>query len=328
MKAMKQNECVPGVFYVGIDVAKDTLAVFAEGVFEGEVENRKKGVGRLVRMIRKAVGKDVDVRFALEDTGAYSLPVHLELERLHEKACVLNPAWIRHFAKSHGVLAKTDRIDARMIARFAADRSCEPTPVPSATRLALRDLIRTRSLLVKVRAMIETLRQMPLVGPTSRAVLGEVDRFVGARVERLDREMAEKMKGDPGILRVWKELQKVQGVGPVTATTVAVLAPELGTLGRRRAAALAGLAPQPQDSGPYKGQRKIEGGRDELRHALFMSALVAKRWNPTIKAFYHHLRDARGKKHMVALVACMRKLFIHMDRVVARLNETSPETAS
>lgn len=328
MKAKQQTHRVSGVLYVGIDVAKDTLSVFAEDVFEGEIENKNKGIGRLVRTIRRAVGKDADVRFVVEDTGAYSLPVHLELERLHEKACVLNPAWIRHFAKSHGVLAKTDKIDARMIARFAAERSCEPTPTPSATRLALRDMIRTRSLLVKIRTMIETLRQIPLVGPTSRSVLGEVDRFVESRIGRLDREISEKMKDDPGILRVSKELQKVQGVGPVTATTVAVLVPELGTLGRRQAAALAGLAPQPRDSGPFKGQRKIGGGRDELRHALFMSAFVATQWNPTIKAFYHHLKAAKGKKHMVALVACMRKLFIHMDRVIARLNETAPETAS
>lgn len=328
MKAMLQSQRVTGVFYVGIDVAKDTLAVFADGVFEGEIENRKKGIGRLVRMVRKAVGKDADVRFAIESTGAYSLPVHLELDRLHEKACILNPAQIRNFAKSYGVLAKTDRIDARMIARFAAERSCEPSPVPSETRLALRDLIRTRSLLVKIRTMIGTLRKTSLVGPTSRSILGEVDRFIGTRIERLEREMAEKMKDDFGILRVSKELEKVRGIGPITATTVAVLVPELGTLGRRRAAALAGLAPQPRDSGPYKGQRKIGGGRDELRHAIFMSAIVATQWNPTIQAFYRHLRVVKGKKHMVALVACMRKLFIHMDRVIARLNENSTETAS
>lgn len=328
MKALRKPMRDDDVVYVGVDVAKDTLAVFAEGVFEGEVENSLKGIRRLVRTIRKAVGKNADVRFAIESTGAYSLPIHLELDRLQEKACILNPAQIRHFAKSYGVLAKTDRIDARMIARFAVERSCKPTPVPSATRLALRDLVRTRSLLVKIRTMIATLRQTPLVGPTSRSILDEIDRFIGSKVKHLERELAEKMKEDSGILRVSKELQKVQGVGPVTATTIAVLVPELGTLGRRQAAALAGLAPQPRDSGPYKGQRKIGGGREELRHVLFMSALSATQWNPTIKACYSHLRDVKGKKHKVALIACMRKLFIHMDRVVAQFNKTSPETAS
>lgn len=328
MKALQKPLRVDGVLYVGVDVAKDTLAVFAEDVFEGEVENTRKGIGRLVRTVRKAVGKGADVRFAIESTGAYSLPIHLELDRLHEKACILNPAQIRHFAKSYGVLAKTDRIDARMIARFAAERSCKPTPVPSATRLALRDLVRTRGLLVKIRTMIATLRQTPLVGPTSRAILGEIDRFIGSRIKRLEREMAEKVKADPVILRVCRELEKVQGVGPVTATAIAVLVPELGTLGRRQAAALAGLAPQPRDSGPFSGQRKIGGGRGELRCALFMAAFSATQWNPTIKAFYRHLKDVKGKKHRVALVACMRKLFIHMDRVIAQLNKTSPETAS
>lgn len=328
MNTQQPSKRISGVLYVGIDVAKDTLAVFAEGLFEGEIENNRKAIARMVRSIRTQTGKGVDVRFAVEETGAYSLPVHLELDRLHEKVCVLNPVRIRHYAKFRGVLAKTDRIDARMIARYADECSCEPTSIPSSARLALRDLIRTRSLLVKIRTMIETLRQLPLVGPTSRKILSEVDRFIETRIDRLDQEMSERTKDDAVVLRVSKELEKLRGVGSLTATTIAVLAPELGTLGRRQAAALAGLAPIPRESGQFKGLRKIGGGREELRRALFMAALSATRWDPTIKAFYHHLKDEKKKKHMVALVACMRKMFVHMDRVVARLNETGSETAS
>lgn len=328
MNTQQPSKRISGALYVGIDVAKDTLAVFAEGLFEGEIENNRKAIARMVRSIRTQTGKGVDVRFAVEETGAYSLPVHLELDRLHEKVCVLNPVRIRHYAKFRGVLAKTDRIDARMIARYADECFCEPKSIPSSAHLALRDLIRTRSLLVKIRTMIETLRQLPLVGPTSRKILSEVDRFIETRIDRLDQEMSERTKDDADVLRVSKELEKLRGVGSLTATTIAVLAPELGTLGRRQAAALAGLAPIPRESGQFKGLRKIGGGREELRRALFMAALSATRWDPTIKAFYHHLKDEKKKKHMVALVACMRKMFVHMDRVVARLNETGSETAS
>lgn len=327
MNTKQSGKRIAGVLYVGIDVAKDALAIFADGLFEGQIANTKRDIVRLVRSIRKFAREDADVRFAIEDTGAYSLPVHLELDRLREQVCVLNPARIRHYAKSLGVLAKTDKIDARMIARYAAECACEPTPVPSSARLALRDLLRTRSLLVKIRTMIETLRQLPLVGPTSRKILSEVDRFIETRIDRLDQEMSERTKDDADVLRVSKELEKLRGVGPLTATTIAVLAPELGTLGRRQAAALAGLAPIPRESGRFKGLRKIGGGRNELRRALFMAALSATRWDPTIKAFYHHLKNDKKKKHMVALVACMRKMFVHMDRVVARLNDTASETA-
>lgn len=318
----------PNVRYVGIDVSKDKLAVFADGLFEGEITNGKKDICRLVRSIRKQVGNGTDILFAVEETGAYSLPVHLELDKLHEKVCVLNPARVRHYAKSRGVLAKTDRIDARTISYYAAECSCAPTPTPSATRLLLRDLIRTRSFLVKLRTMIATLQKLPLIGPTSRSILGEVDRFIESRIHRLEQEMTSRVRDDAHILRVSEELDKLPGVGSLTATTIAVLVPELGSLGRRQAASLAGLAPIAKESGLFKGRRTIGGGRSELRRALYMAAFVATQRDSTIKMFYEHLVGEKKKQHNVALVACMRKMFVHMDRVIAQLNKTSPETTS
>ena len=328
MTKARQAGAAPGVLYVGIDVAKDKLDVFADGLFEGVVENTKKGVGRLVRTIRKAAGSQAEVRFAIESTGNYGLFVQLELERLHQKVCVLNPFRIRHYAIGRGVLAKTDRIDARMIRLYAVESGCEPTPAPTRARLTLRDLIRTRGLLVKVRTMIQTFLKLPLIGRTSRSILGEVVRFVQTRIARLDREIAAVMKDDPRIDQVAGALENIPGVGAVTSTTIATLVPELGSLGRRQAASQAGLAPIPRESGSFKGSRTIGGGRADVRRALFMAALVAKRWNPTIKAFYDRLVHERKKKPKVALAACMRKLFVHMDRVAARLDAGTEGHAS
>ena len=327
MTNARQAGAAPGVLYVGIDVAKDKLDVFADGLFEGVVENTKKGVGRLVRTIRKAAGRQAEVRFAIESTGNYGLFVQLELERLHQKVCVLNPFRVRHYAMGRGVLAKTDRIDARIIRLYAVESGCEPTPAPTQARLALRDLIRTRGLLVKVRTMIQTFLKLPLLGRTSRTVLGEVVRFVQTRIARLDREITAVMKDDPRIDQVAGALENIPGVGAVTATTIATLVPELGTLGRSQAAALAGLAPIPRESGKFKGARTIGGGRADVRRALYMAAFVAKRWDPELKAVYDRL-VSKGKKSKVALVACMRKMFIHMDRVVARLDADTQEHAS
>lgn len=322
MKSSKQSKHDSEVEYVGVDVSKDSLAVYAEGLFEGEVPNTTRGIAGLVRKIRRQTGTQRNVRFAFEETGAYSLSVQLELDRLHETACVLNPAQVRHYAKARGVMAKTDRIDARIIRLYAAECGSEPTPVPTGIRLELRDMIRTRSLLSKVQTMVRTLRQITR-SSSCRNVLGEVIRFVDARIERLEKDLVAKAKEDAAIHRVATELDKLPGIAPLTATTVATLVPELGTLGRRQAASIGGLAPVARESGRFKGRRKIGGGRAELRRALYMPALTAIRKDPTIKAFYEHLVHGRKKRKKVALAACMRKMLVHMDRVIARLNSTT-----
>lgn len=326
MKSSEQSKRDSGVVYVGIDVSKDSLAVYAEGLFEGDIPNTAKGIAGLVRKIRRQTGRERDVRFAFEETGAYSLPVLLELDRLHETACVLNPAQVRHYAKARGVLAKTDRIDARMIRYYAVECRCEPTPVPTGTRLELREMIRTRGLLAKVRTMLGALRSITRT-PACRRMLGEVVRFLDGRIAKMERELVAKAKEDAGIQRVAQELDKLPGIAPLTATTVATLVPELGSLGRRQAASIGGLAPVARESGRFKGQRKIGGGRAELRRALYMPALTAIRKDPTIKAFYEHLVNDGKKRKKVALAACMRKMLVHMDRVIARLNATTEPSA-
>lgn len=316
-----------GVVYVGIDVAKETLAVFADGVFENEIKNTKKDIARLAHQLRKSFGKTSKIRFAMESTGPYSLPIHLELNRLGEEVCVLHSTSVRLYAKAIGILAKTDKIDARTIAVYAADRDCEPTPVPPETVLRLRETLRCRNLLTKIRTMVMTLRLLPHGNPTCRMVLAKVERFLENQIKILDRDMLELSKGDDRIHRVSGELEKLPGVGTITAISVAVLAPELGSLGRRRAAGLAGLAPIAKESGMYKGLRTIGGGRSDLRRVLYMSALSALKWDPVIKAFFDRLVHEKKKKPKVAITACMRKMFVHMDRVIADLDESSKKVS-
>lgn len=327
MKDKPESKPDAGAFYVGIDVSKDKLAVCAGDLFEGEIENNRAAMGRLVRDLRRKASRGTAFRFALEETGYYSLDVHLTLDRLGQEVCVLDPASVRHYAIACKVMAKTDRIDARVIRRYAEETACEPTPVPSPTRLALREAIRTRSLLVKVRIMVQTLAKI-VSGTVCRTVLRDVDRFLAARILKVEQEMLERARDDARLNDVVECLSQLPGVGTLTATTVAALAPELGSLGKRRSAALVGLAPYPRESGRYKGQRKIGGGRADLRRALYMPALVAIQHDETLKAFYKRLVFDRKKKPMVALTAVMRKLFAHMDRVVAQRNEAAPETAS
>lgn len=327
MKDKTESKPDAGAFYVGIDVSKDKLAVYAGDLFEGEIENNRSAIGRLVRDLRRKAGRRTVFRFALEETGIYSLDVHLALDRLGQDVCVLDPSSVRHYAIACKVIAKTDRIDARVIRSYAEATACEPTPVPSPTRLALREAIRTRSLLVKFRVMTQTLAKI-VSGTVCGTVLRDVDRFLATKILKVEQAMLEQVREDSRLNDVVECLAKLPGVGTLTATTVAVLAPELGSLGKRRSAGLVGLAPHPRESGRYKGQRKIGGGRADLRRALYMPALVAIQHDETLRTFYKRLVVVRKKKPMVALTAVMRKLFAHMDRVVAQLNETAPKPAS
>ena len=187
-------------------------------------------------------------------------------------------------------------------------------------------MIRARNLLSKVRSMIMCLQTITRQS-TCRTILGEVVRFVNARIKKLEREMVMKAKQDASIHRVAEELDRLPGIAPLTAATIATLVPELGTLGRRQAASIGGLAPVARESGRFKGLRKIGGGREELRRALYMPALTAIRRDPEIKRFYERLVDGRKKKKKVALTACMRKMLVHMDRVIGRLNASTGNPA-
>ena len=309
--------------YVGIDVAKAQLDVAVDGTSQAEsVPNDERGIGRLVQQWHATPPTLVVV----EATGGYELALVGALGAAGIPVVVVNPRQVRDFAKATGQLAKTDRIDARMLARFAA--VIRPTVHPLVEE-AQQDLDAVLSRRRQLRDML-TAEQTRLAHPATRAVRQSLRKHI-AYLERelhaTDHDLGAMIKASP----VWREaddlLKSVPGVGDVTARTLIAALPELGTLDRRAIAKLVGVAPLNNDSGQHRGQRRIWGGRAAIRHVLYMAALVAARRNPVIRAFYLRLR-ATGKPAKLVLVACMRKLLVILNTILKTKRPWQPTMAT
>jgi len=225
---------------------------------------------------------------------------------------VLNPWKVACFAKSVAN-AKTDRIDASVIRRFAETRRPKPTPPRGKTAALLGELVLSRDAIMKnivaLRSLIETVKSPAAAKPMRKAIARDEKT-----VAEYDRLVAEALKADAGIDGLAKALGEVKGVGALTAAKIVAWMPEIGTLGRRGAAALAGLAPRTRESGQWKGRSFIGGGRKGVRDALFMPATVAIRFDPEMRRLHAGLM-AKGKPYKVALTAVMRKMICHLDAV-------------
>jgi transposase len=308
---------------IGIDVSKDWLDVAATSVATAwRVSNSAAGLDDLVAQLG-----EVDVhRVVLEASGGYET---FALERLHAAGfavVLIQPMRARHFARALGQYAKTDAIDAAVLARMALLAVDEaPLWEPMAEQLAdLKALVdRRQHLLVLRDGEKKRLR-------FARAILrGELERSVvalTAQVAELERRIDTLVAANRRLTEDVAVLESVRGVGRLSAATLRVVVPELGTLTRQEVAALVGVAPMNRDSGGKIGRRYIRGGRDVARHALYMAALAATRWNTVIQARSAHL-VATGKKPKVALVACMRKLLIHLNSLMRRHLLGPPSTA-
>jgi transposase len=285
--------------FVGIDVSKDRLDVHLRPSGEAfAVARDGPGLEALAARLRDHAPALV----VLEATGGFEATVAAATLPL----AVVNPAQVRAFARATGRLAKTDRLDAEAIARFAEAIRPEPRPVPDAEAAAPAELVARRRQVVEMVGM-EGNRRRQARNPR---VLRGIERTLSvlqAALGELDGEIRTTVRGTPA----WREaedlLTTVPGVGPVTARALIAELPELGTIGRRRIAALVGVAPLNRDSGASRGHRATAGGRTAVRNALYMAALTAVRWNPAIRAAYERLRG-RGTPPKAALVAAMRKL--------------------
>jgi len=292
----------PGI-YVGIDVAKDQLQVALRPDGEAwSVTNDRPGLRDLVK--RLAVSKPALV--VLEATAGMEMPVAAALAAAGLPVVAVNPRNAREFARATGRLAKTDVIDAHVLAQFAEGVKPPLRPLPDAATQELNALVTRRHQLVEM-LTAEKNRLAQAVAKPVRAGIQEHIRWLERRLADIDRDLGETIRHTP----VWREkdelFRSVQGVGPVLSTTLLAGLPELGALGRKQIAALVGVAPLNRDSGRYRGKRMVWGGRARVREALYMGTLVATRFNPVIRAFYQRLLDA-GKPKKVALTACMRKL--------------------
>ena len=296
---------------VGIDVAKARLAVATRPAGEPwQVPNDAAGVAALAaRLVALAPALVV-----LEATGGLERLVAAALVAAGLPVAVVNPRQVRDFARAVGQLAKTDALDAALLARFAEAVRPPPRPLPDAEQQALAALLTRRRqvvvLLTAERQRLGTVR----VAPVRRRIEAHLVWLEG-ELAALDDALGRALRASPAWRAREDLLRSVPGVGPVVATTLLAELPELGALDRKRIAALVGVAPVARDSGLLRGPRLVWGGRGRVRAALYMAALVATRFNPIFRAFYARLLAA-GKAKKVALVACVRKLLTILNAIV------------
>ena len=288
--------------YVGIDVAKHSLDIGVRPSGETwQVAYTEEGLEALVRRLQEIQ----PALIILEGSGGLEDAVVATLARAGLPVQAVNPRQVRDFAKATGRLAKTDRLDALVLAHFADVVRPEPRPLPDEATRALEALLTRRRQVV---GMVTAERNR--LGQASVRVRPRVQvhiTWLGEELAALDEELGHTLRQSP----LWREkedlLRGVPGIGPVSALTLMANLPELGTLDRWQIAALVGVAPLNRDSGTHRGKRTIWGGRAPVRAVLYMAALVATRFNPVIRAFYQRLLAA-GKPKKVALTACMHKL--------------------
>lgn len=297
--------------WIGIDVAKAWLdvATSAETPVR-RVANDAAGIAALVAELTAQAPQLI----VLEATGGYETAVAAALAAAGLAMAVVNPRQVRDFARASGHLAKTDALDARVLARFAQRMQPPVRPLPEAVSQELASVLTRRRQLVEMRTAEGNRR--PTLVPHLRPALEEHLAWLTSQIAALDAELDQTLRDSP----VWREkdhlLRSIPGIGPVVARTLLGEMPELGTLSRQEAAALAGVAPLNCDSGARTGARHIWGGRAAVRTALYMAAVTAIRCDPVIKAVYERLHTRGGKPKKVALVACMRKLLIAANAVL------------
>ena len=292
----------PADVAVGIDVAKQSLEVAVHPAGTTWTVRRTRGG---LRRLRADLMARQPTRIVLEATGGYERRVVAALVGL--PVVVVNPRQTHHFARALGLLAKADRLDARMLARFAAEVRPPLRPAPSKAVQHLRVLVRERRQLVEVRVATQQRRRQ---APAARRPRWDAQlALLRAHLRALDRELAAALETDPAVQARARWLQSIPGIGPVAAATLLAEVPELGTCTRQEVAALVGVAPFNRDSGTWRGPRRVWGGRGQIRAVLYMATVAAIRANPRLRACYQRLHAA-GKPPKVALTACMRKLLV------------------
>jgi len=288
--------------WIGIDVSKAHLDVYIHPA--GERYSFKQTEEALMDLGQKIKSTDPAL-VVLEASGGFESAVASALVNMSIPVVVVNPRQVRDFARATGRLAKTDLIDAQILARFAEAVKPEIRPLPDDCTQKLSSMVKRRQQIVEMLTM-ETNRLAQSCEPVASSIREHI-AWLTQRVKELDKDIKNLLRKSP----VWKEkenlLRSVPGVGPILAATIIAQLPELGQLNRKQIASLAGVAPLNRDSGTLKGKRTIWGGRSHLRAILYMGTLAAIRFNPVIKVFYQRLRQA-GKAAKLALTACMRKL--------------------
>ena len=307
--------------FVGIDVAKAELEVVVRpSGARWTVTNNPVGLAQLQERLQASAPSLI----VLEATGGYEVAVVAALATAALPVVVLNARQVRDFARATGRLAKTDAIDAGVLAHFAEVVRPPVRPLPDTMTQSLQAWLLRRRQLVEM-LLAEEQRRSRAPRPIQRQIDQHV-RWLRAQLGAVEKDLAQTLRESP----VWREkdnlLRSVPGVGPVLTTTLLGDVPELGQLNRKQIAALIGVAPLNRDSGTYRGRRAVWGGRARVRATLYMATLTAARYNPLIRAFYERL-VAAGKPKKVALTACMRKLLTILNARIARRTAWKPPAA-
>lgn len=294
---------------VGVDVSKDRLDVAVRPSGEAfSVANTEDGHKQLRRRLLKVRPQ----RVVLEPTGGYETAVVQVLMTAKLPVVVVNARQVRNFAQALGRLAKTDRIDADVLAHFAEALRPEIRALPDDSLRALEALVSRRRQLVDMRAA--EIKRRQTAAPSVHPSLDATVEFLSRQIDDLDDELKTQIRKSPAWREADELFQSVPGVGPVLSSTLMALVPELGQLNRKQIAALIGVAPFNNDSGNGQRKRMIWGGRAAVRAVLYMAASAACRFNPPIAALYKRLLE-RGKQPKVAIVACMRKLLTTLNAI-------------
>lgn len=297
--------------YVGIDVSKDSLEVaLRPSNTVQSFTNGEEGIAEILQLLRP----QSPALIVLEATGKYERPMARALAVEGLPFNVINPRQARAFARATGILAKTDRIDALLLARFAETLRPEARSLKDEQTEALGELVTRRRQIVEMITAEKNRHAMATEKRVRRDIQVHI-RWMEKRLDDLNDDIDQWIRQSP----LWREkdqlLQSVTGVGPVLASTILGSLPELGTLNRKQIAALVGVAPFNRESGRHKGKQKIQGGRSAVRSVLYMGTVAGIRSNPVLRSFYERL-VAKGKPKKLALTACMRKLLVILNTMI------------
>ena len=308
--------------YVGIDVSKAWLDIgFHPGQESWRIENTQKGIRKLIKRFQSMPIENIVV----QATGGYEAKLVDELSLAALPVSRVNPGRVRKFAQGLNWFAKTDKIDAKVLALFGEKAQPRRVLLPSAAQKRLSALLKRRKQVLDMLTAEQNRRE--LAEKDVQAAIEKVIQVLKRQLEDLEGQIQDLIEKTPELKQKQDLLQSVPGVGPVLSATLIPQDPELGKRARKEIAALAGVAPFNHDSGKKHGKRMIQGGRPFIRHVLYMATISATRFNPVIKAMYQRLLTA-GKQKKVAIVACMRKLLTILNAIIRTQTLWQPALSS
>lgn len=296
--------------FIGIDVSKESIAVFIDSTDEHfTCPNQPKDLTKLARRFKKLDPQLI----VIEATGGYETSAAIALSQLELPYAIVYPLRVRQFARGLGLIAKTDEIDAELLAYYGRVADVQPKPLLSDELRVLQALTTRRCQLIEIRLAEQN--RLDVAHPLMRKHIKKHLAWLIKQIEQIETEISDQIKNSPTFSDTDQLLQSVPGVGEVLSSTLICQLPELGVLSNKQIAALVGVAPFPRESGKFTGRRFCKGGRNSVRRVLYMATIAATRFNPIIKQFYDNLLE-RGKLKKVALIASARKLITILNAMV------------